>query len=103
MRREWFVICESRELPVVLTAWELPGQGDVPDRERIFESIWTVESAPVRDAARVCARVAQAHGVGEAAPLLYEIADEPGPSFTDPTAVTTLFNRVVAYVDRFGH
>lgn len=102
MRREWFVICESRELPVVLTAWELPGQGDVADRERLFEAIWTVEPGAVRDAARVCARVAQSHGCAEAAPLLYELADEPGPAFADAAAVTTLFNRVVAYADRFG-
>src|SRR4051794_21360865 len=31
MRREWAVVCSSRELPVVLTAWELPGQDDVRD------------------------------------------------------------------------
>jgi len=102
MRREWFVICESRELPVVLTAWELPGQADVPDRERMFETIWTVEPGAVRDAARVCARVAQSHGVPAAAPLLYELADEPGPLVADAATVATLFNRVVAYVDRFG-
>ncbi|MFC4785009.1 DICT sensory domain-containing protein [Nocardioides sp. MAHUQ-72] len=102
MRREWFVVCESRDLPVALTAWELPGQGDVPDRERIFESLWTVEAGAVRDAARVCARVAQEHGVAAASPLLYELADEPAAGFADLTTVSTLFNRVIAYVDRFG-
>lgn len=102
MRREWFVICDSHELPVVLTAWELPGQADVPDRERMFETIWTVEPSAVRDAARVCARVAQEHGVADAAPLLYELADEPAPVVADAATVATLFNRVVAYVDRFG-
>ena len=102
MRREWFVVCDSRELPVVLTAWELPGQADVADRERVFETIWTVEPGAVRDAARVCARVAQAHGCAQAAPLLYELADEPAPALADAASVTTLFNRVVAYVDRFG-
>ena len=102
MRREWFVVCDSHDLPVVLTAWELPGQGEVRDRDRIFESVWTVEAGPVRDAARVCARVAQEHGVAEAAPLLYELADEPSPGLVDQTSVTMLFNRVIAYVDRFG-
>jgi DICT domain-containing protein len=102
MRREWFVVCESRDLPVALTAWELPGQGDVPDRERVFESLWTIEAGAVRDAARVCARVAQEHGVGSASPLLYELADEPSTGFADLRSVSTMFNRVVAYVDRFG-
>ena len=32
MRREWAVVCDAPDLPVVLTAWELPGQNDVPDR-----------------------------------------------------------------------
>ena len=103
MRREWMVICDSADLPVALTAWEIPGQAGVTDRDRVFESMWTVEPAAVRDAARVAARVAQEHGVAEAAPLLYEISDEPAGGLADLRSVTTLFNRVVAYVDRFGH
>ena len=87
---------------MALTAWELPGQSTVPDRHRLFESLWTVEPRAVRDAARVCARVAQEHGVAEATPLLYELADDPLPGVLDARSVTTLFNRVVAYVDRFG-
>ncbi len=102
MRREWFVVCDSHDLPVALTAWELPGQGDVPDRDRVFETLWTVESSAVRDAARVCTRVAQEHGIGSASPLLYELADEPAHGLADQASVTTLFNRVIAYVDRFG-
>lgn len=102
MRREWMVICDSPDLPVALTAWEIPGQVGVPDRDRVFESMWTVEPAAVRDAARVAARVAQEHGVGDAAPLLYALGDEPAGGVADLRSVTTLFNRVVAYVDRFG-
>jgi DICT domain-containing protein/predicted DNA-binding transcriptional regulator AlpA len=102
MRREWTVVCDAPDLPVALTAWELPGQEDTPDRQRIFESMWTVEPHAVRDAARVCLRVAQQQGVAQAAPLLYQMAGEPVDAMSDPASVTTLFNRVVAYVDRFG-
>ena len=35
-----------------------------------------------------------------AAATLYHLADEPGPGMADLRSVTTLFNRVVAYVDR---
>jgi DNA-binding transcriptional MerR regulator len=102
MRREWAVVCDSVDLPVVLTAWELPGQDEVADRERLFESMWTVDGAAVHDAARVCAAVAQAHGAGgpDAA-----VTGEPGlsrPHTPDVAAVTALFNRMVAYVDRIG-
>ena len=102
MRREWAVVCDSADLPVVLTAWELPGQDDVPEADRLFESMWTVDGAVVHDAARVCAAVAREHGV--------DLADGPdagesvlaGPHTPDVAAVTGLFNRMVAYVDRIG-
>jgi hypothetical protein len=68
----------------------------------VFESVWTIEPRAVRDAARVCAQVAQSAGVGEAGPLLYELADAPSPGVIDLVGATTLFNRVVAYVDRLG-
>ena len=102
MRREWSVVCDAVDLRACLTAWELPGQGDVPDRHRLFESVWTIEPRAVRDAARVCAQVAQSSGVGEAGPLLYELADDPAAGAIDLVGATTLFNRVVAYVDRLG-
>src|SRR3954447_24724346 len=77
MRREWAIVCDAADLSACLTAWELPGQADVPDRQRIFETLWTVEPVAVRDAARVCAQVAHTAGVAEAQILLYALADEP--------------------------
>lgn len=102
MRREWAVICDAVDLPVALTAWELPGQRVVRDRDRIFESVWTVEPAAVRDAARICAQVAATSLPHAAAPVLYDLAERPAPGLADLASVTSMFNRVVAYVDRFG-
>jgi DICT domain-containing protein len=100
MRQEWVVVCDSAEYPAMLTAWELPGQSGVADGQRLFESIWTVEPTVVRDAARACAQVAQQLGYVEAAPLLYELADNPPPAPRELLQATSLLNRVVAYVDR---
>jgi DICT domain-containing protein len=100
MRREWAVVCDAADHPAMLTAWELPGQSAVPDKQRLFESIWTVDPAAVRDAARACAQVAQQLGHPEGAPLLYELADNPPPPPPELLAATSLLNRVVAYVDR---
>jgi MerR family transcriptional regulator, light-induced transcriptional regulator len=100
MRREWAVVCDAPEYPAMLTAWELPGQSTVPDKERLFECIWTVEPAAVRDAARSCAQLAQQLGHPEAAPLLYELADNPPPPPVELLQATSLLNRVVGYVDR---
>ena len=102
MRREWSLVCDAVDLPVCLTAWELPGQTEVPDRHRLFESVWTLDPRAVRDAARVCAQVARSAGAASAGPLLYELADDPAPGVLDIAGATTLFNRVVAYVDRLG-
>lgn len=100
MRREWAVVCDSPNYPAMLTAWELPGQSSVEDKQRLFECIWTVEPGAVRDAARTCAQVAQQFGHDEAVPLLYELADDPPPPPRELLQATALLNRVVAYVDR---
>jgi DNA-binding transcriptional MerR regulator len=100
MRKEWAVGCDAPEYPAMLTAWELPGQSTVPDRQRLFEAIWTVQPSAVRDAARACAQVAQQLGHVEAAPLLYELADNPPAPPVELLQATSLMNRVVAYVDR---
>jgi MerR family transcriptional regulator, light-induced transcriptional regulator len=100
MRREWAVICDAPSYPAMLTAWELPGQAEVPDRRRLFECVWTVDPGAVRDAARSCARVALQLGYGDAAPLLYEMADDPPAAPVEVQQATSLLNRVVAYVDR---
>jgi DICT domain-containing protein/predicted DNA-binding transcriptional regulator AlpA len=100
MRREWAVVCDAPNYPAMLTAWELPGQSSVADRQRLFECIWTVEPGAVRDAARTCAQVAQQFGHDEAVPLLYELADNPPPPPLELLQATALLNRVVAYVDR---
>ncbi|GAC1383407.1 MAG: hypothetical protein NVSMB48_16570 [Marmoricola sp.] len=102
LRREWAVICDAADATACLSAWELPGQASTPDRQRLFEAVWTVDPVAVRDGARVAASVAASAGVLTAQPLLYELADAPTPRITLPTGVTALFNRVVAYVDRLS-
>lgn len=102
MLREWAVVCDAPDSTACLTAWELPGQSEVPDRQRIFEASWTVDPVAVRDAARVAAGVAARSGVPVAQPLLYELAEPPASRITTASGVTALFNRVVAYVDRLN-
>jgi DNA-binding transcriptional MerR regulator len=99
MGREWVVVCDSLELSAALAAWELPGQHDVPDHDRVFETVWTVDPVAVRDAARVCAAMAQRAGARGADAVAEELAEPVVPRPADLAAVTTLFNRVVAYGD----
>ncbi|HET9423626.1 MAG TPA: DICT sensory domain-containing protein [Nocardioides sp.] len=99
LRREWAVVCVAVELPVALSAWELPGQRDVPERDRVFEVVWTVEPDAARLAARVCARVARDSGAGGAGDVLDRLEQDPPTGGADLRAVTALMNRIVAYVD----
>ncbi|MEO6509390.1 MAG: DICT sensory domain-containing protein, partial [Nocardioides sp.] len=68
MRREWAVVCDAPDHAAFLTAWELPGQSTVRDKDRLFEAIWSVEPLAVRSAARACAQVAVQLGHAEAGP-----------------------------------
>ena len=100
MRREWAVVCDSVELPVALTAWEIPGQTGVRDRDRVFESIWTVDPVAVRTAARMCADVAAAAGSPVAAELLAGALSPPARTgAADLLTVSRLVSRVASYVD----
>lgn len=99
MRREWSLVCVAPDYPAALAAWELPGQQSVPDADRLFESVWTLEPAAVRDAARCCAELVT--DLGHDATALTEELDRPVPvGSADLRQATQLFNRVTAYVDR---
>jgi DNA-binding transcriptional MerR regulator len=99
LRREWVVVCDAVALPVALSAWELPGQGDLAERDRVFEVVWTVEPDAARLAARVCARVARDSGAGGADDVLDRLEQDPPPGGADLRAITALMNRIVGYVD----
>jgi MerR family transcriptional regulator, light-induced transcriptional regulator len=101
LRREWAIVCDAPGLAVALTAFELPGQAHLRDRERVFEAAWTLDPRAVRDAARVCAQVAVGAGFGAAGTALYDLAEDPPTPAVDPAVATAMFNRVVGYVDRF--
>jgi DNA-binding transcriptional MerR regulator len=85
-----------------LSAWELPGQTALRDRDRLFEALWTVDPLAVRDAARVAARVAADAGDPTALILTRELADPPSRRETNANAANSLFNRAIGYVDRLG-
>ncbi|KRA38487.1 MULTISPECIES: DICT sensory domain-containing protein [unclassified Nocardioides] len=100
LRREWAVVCDAQDSTALLSAWELPGQTTVADRDRVFEAIWTVDPDAVRDAARVAARVAADADNATAQLLVQELADPPRRRANEAEAATALFNRAIAYVDR---
>ena len=101
MHREWTLVCLAEDFPAVLTAWEIPGQVGVVDRDRVFESVWSLEPEPAREAARTMAHLVEDAGC-DTRPVLHDLdrMRAPEPHHGDLRHATDLFNRVVAYVER---
>ncbi len=98
--REWDLICLAPDFPAALLAWELPGQVEVRDTDRRFEALWTLEAPAVVDAARAGASILA--GLGQDVTELNDELDRwTGPS-QDLVQATTLFHRMLAYVDEQG-
>jgi len=100
--REWSLVYDAPAFGAVLSGWERPGQEDVPDMDRRFEALWSVEPELVRDASTV------AYGIVErVAPQTVEgieelLARPVEPQQPSLTQLTQLTNRMVAYVGGAG-
>jgi DICT domain-containing protein len=100
LRREWFMVCAAPDYPAFISGWEFPGQTGVPDARRRFEVLWSVDPPAVRDAALICAQIAQAlsPSLGR---LLDNLPDEaPPPASADLHRAIGVFNRMASYLDK---
>lgn len=96
--REWALVCESRDYPACLAGWEVPGQHDIPDSDRRFEVVWSLSPRVVRDAATVCAQLAELFSPGLA--LLDQVpADPPPAASADLVRAMGLLTRMVGNLE----
>jgi DICT domain-containing protein/transposase-like protein len=96
--REWSLVCDAPEYAAFLAAWERPGQDAVPDDERVFETVWSVEPSLVREAARISAGFVERSEPELLGRFLPRLRDTPPPSGDELRLVGALTNRMVAYV-----
>ena len=96
--REWSLICDAPQYAAFLSAWERPGQNDVPDLERRFETIWSVEPRLVREASRIAAGFVERSHPELLGPIVERLRQTPPPSGEEFRLVGALTNRMVAYV-----
>jgi DNA-binding transcriptional MerR regulator len=99
---EWAVVIDAPGYAACLLAWETPeSQRDdhLPDRERRFEALWTLDPRVVRRAALVGAALAAKAGADEGERLEARLRDRPLAFEAPVPALTSLTNRIVAYMD----
>jgi MerR family transcriptional regulator, light-induced transcriptional regulator len=89
---EWAVVVDAPGFAACLVGWE------TPEPTRVFEAVWTMEPAVVREAAQVAAGLA-ARALPDAARLPALLADRPLAFEAPPTGLTALTNRIVGYLD----
>jgi MerR family transcriptional regulator, light-induced transcriptional regulator len=98
LRREWLVVCEARDYPACVSGWEFPGQDRAADPVRRFEVIWSVDPQVVRNAATICAQLAESLSPG--LDLLARLpSDPPPPASPDLHRAVGLLNRMTGYLE----
>jgi DICT domain-containing protein len=102
LREEWAVVCDSPGFAAVLSAWEPPGQPQDSDPDRVFETVWTLDPGPVRNAANVCLDLAEAAGVPGVDAVRADLASSPTAPPPTPQAVTDFCDRIIGSLDQRG-
>lgn len=100
MRREWTLICDAPDYPACLSAWELPGQQNQNDPDRLFEAIWSLDPSVVRDASRIGLQLAHEFAPDQAEGLPQPPSWNAPPASPDLLVATSLFSRLLAYLER---
>jgi DICT domain-containing protein len=98
LNREWAIVCFAPGASAALAGWEPPGQDDVPDAERRFEAIWTVDPELVYEAADAAASLAEREAPAVAEKIRNSLGPRPAPSGPDVRGVAALARRMVSYV-----
>jgi hypothetical protein len=98
LRREWLLVCEARDYPACVSGWEFPGQDRAADPVRRFEVIWSVDPQVVRNAAIICAQLAESLSPG--LDLLARLpSNPPSPASPDLHRAVGLLNRMTGYLE----
>jgi MerR family transcriptional regulator, light-induced transcriptional regulator len=101
---EWAVVVDAPGYCACLLAWEQPrAAGEtVRDRERSFETIWTLDPRTVRRAAQVGASLARRADDAFGERLEALLADRPLAMEHPAPSLTSVTNRIVGYLDAEG-
>src|SRR3954451_1507858 len=96
---EWAVVVDAPGYGACLLAWAQPQADELPDRERTFEAMWTLDARVVRRAAQVAAALARRADSGLGARIDALLDDRPRAREQPAPALTAVTNRIVGYLD----
>ena len=96
---EWAVVVDAPGYGACLLGWEQPRAEPVPDLEREFEAVWTLDPRLVRRAVQVGGALARRadRALGERMDAL--LAERPLALELPAPALTAVTNRIVGYLD----
>jgi DNA-binding transcriptional MerR regulator len=95
MNREWVLVCDSVDYPGVVVGWERPEEAG---RGRGFETLWSVEPRVVRDAARICAALAEDFSPGYRFPHWPELDGTPPAASPETRRASGVLDRMLHYL-----
>jgi MerR family transcriptional regulator, light-induced transcriptional regulator len=98
MLREWAVVCYAPDRAALLSGWELPGQDMTPDRDRRFETLWSVDRQVVRDAVLASASLMDATELGLSGQLRALAGDGAPAPADDLRRAAGLLDRMLEYL-----
>ena len=98
---EWAVVVDAPGYSACLLAWEQPRSDPRggADRDRTFETIWTLDPRVVRRAAQVGASLARRADDALGGRLEALLADRPLAMEQPAMSLTSVTNRIVGYLD----
>jgi DICT domain-containing protein len=98
VRREWALVCDAPRFSACLAGWELPSPAGTPDKDRRFETLWSLEPDVVRAATRVGIGLVRGFDPERARALEGRLPEIPGSISPDLRRATSLFARIMENV-----
>jgi hypothetical protein len=98
MIREWAVICYAPDRAALLSGWELPGQDMTSERDRGFETVWSVDRQVVRDAVLASAGLTDGTELGLSGQLRALAGDAAPAPADDLRRAAGLLDRMLEYL-----
>jgi len=95
--REWVLVCDAPGFSACVAGWELPAPPGTAERDRRFETLWTLNPESVRAASAVGIALLRATDPEYANGLEASLSESVGAASPDLQRATSLFARFVEY------